>query len=52
MNFLTHLHSWKTLLREHSVFQSVAGRDGMVQSGMEVGINSTMQRLAQVLAKM
>ncbi len=42
----------KTLLREHSVFQSVADRDGMVQSGMEVGINSTMQRLEKIVTSL
>lgn len=42
----------KTLLREHSVFQSVADRDGMVQSGMEVGVNDSMERLEKILAKM
>ncbi len=39
----------KTLLREHSVFQSVADRDGMVQAGMEVGVHSSMQRLEKIL---
>jgi uncharacterized protein YndB with AHSA1/START domain len=42
----------KTLLREHTVFQSVADRDGMVQAGMEVGINSTMQRLDKILGSL
>ena len=41
----------KTLLREHTVFQSVEDRDGMVQTGMEVGINASMQRLDAMLAK-
>ena len=42
----------KTLLREHTVFQSLADRDGMVQSGMEVGVNDSMERLEELLAKM
>ncbi len=42
----------KTLLREHTVFQSVADRDGMAQAGMEVGINDSMERLEELLAKM
>ncbi len=39
----------KTLLREHTVFQSVADRDGMVQAGMEVGVRDSMQRLDKIL---
>ncbi len=42
----------KTLLREHSVFQSLADRDGMVQAGMEVGVNDSMDRLAELMLKM
>ncbi len=41
----------KTLLREHSVFQSVADRDGMVQAGMEGGLNDSMERLEELLAR-
>ena len=42
----------KTLLQEHTVFESVADRDGMAQSGMEVGVNDSMERLQELLAKM
>ena len=42
----------RTLLREHSVFQSVEDRDGMVQAGMEVGINASMERLGKIVAAM
>lgn len=42
----------KTLLREHTVFQSVADRDGMAQAGMEIGINDSMERLTELVEKM
>lgn len=35
----------RTLVRMNSVFQSVADRDEMVASGMEVGVNEGMDRL-------
>jgi hypothetical protein len=35
-----------------SVFQSVADRDGMVQSGMESGVNEGHDRLDELLEKM
>ncbi len=35
-----------------SVFQSVADRDGMVQAGMETGVNEGYQRLDELLEKM
>ncbi len=35
-----------------SVFQSVADRDGALQSGMEEGVNETYDRLAELLTKM
>jgi uncharacterized protein YndB with AHSA1/START domain len=41
----------KTLLTMKSVFLSVEARDGMVQSGMEEGVNDSMERLATLLAK-
>ncbi len=37
-------------LRTQSVFPSVEARDAAVQSGMEYGINDSMDRLAEVLA--
>ncbi len=42
----------RTKLTSHSVFQSVSDRDGMVQSGMERGINEGYERLDEVLGKM
>lgn len=41
----------KTKLIDHSVFQSVEARDGMLQSGMEEGAAETMDRLEELLAK-
>ena len=34
------------------VFMSVADRDGMVQSGMEEGINDSYDRLEELLSSM
>ncbi len=42
----------RTKLRTQSVFQSVADRDGMLQSGMERGVNDSYDRLDELLAKM
>ncbi len=42
----------RTKLTSQSVFQSVADRDGMLQSGMERGINDSYDRLDELLAKM
>jgi uncharacterized protein YndB with AHSA1/START domain len=42
----------KTILRNHSVYQSVADRDGMIESGMEVGMNEGFERLEELLAKL
>jgi uncharacterized protein YndB with AHSA1/START domain len=42
----------KTRLVQHSVFQSVADRDGMVQSGMEKGATESMDRMAELLAEL
>lgn len=41
----------KTKLIDQSVFQSVADRDGMVQSGMESGAGESMDRLAELVEK-
>jgi uncharacterized protein YndB with AHSA1/START domain len=41
----------KTLVVDQSVFQSVADRDGMVNSGMERGSSESMERLTEILAK-
>jgi len=40
----------RTKLTIHSVFQSVADRDGMLQSGMERGVNDSYERLDEILA--
>lgn len=42
----------KTLARTNSVFQTIAARDGMVQSGMERGINEGYERLDELIAKL
>jgi uncharacterized protein YndB with AHSA1/START domain len=42
----------KTLLRTNSVFQSVEDRDAMVQSGMESGVNDSMERLDELVARL
>ena len=41
----------RTRITAQSVFQSVADRDGMIQSGMEVGVNDGYERLDDLLAK-
>lgn len=41
----------RTRVVSQSVFQSVADRDGMMQSGMEQGINESYDRLDDLLAK-
>ncbi len=45
-------HGGRTLLRLNSVFQSVEDRDGMVQSGMEEGVNDSMERLDELVARL
>jgi uncharacterized protein YndB with AHSA1/START domain len=42
----------RTKLVSQSVFQSVADRDGMLQSGMEAGVNDSYDRLDELLKKM
>ena len=39
----------RTKVTIHSVFQSVSDRDGMIQSGMERGVNEGYERLDEVL---
>ena len=39
----------KTIIRNHSVYQSVADRDGMIESGMEEGMNDGFDRLDELL---
>jgi uncharacterized protein YndB with AHSA1/START domain len=42
----------RTKLTTQEVFMSVADRDGMIQSGMEEGVNDSYDRLEELLAKM
>lgn len=42
----------RTRVTSKAVFQSVADRDSMVQSGMEKGVNDSHDRLAELLAKL
>ena len=49
---LEELPGGRTRLTVQSVFQSVADRDGMLQSGMEEGLDDTYDRLAEILKKM
>ena len=42
----------RTRITSQSVFQSVADRDGMLQSGMEQGVVEGYERLDEILAKM
>jgi uncharacterized protein YndB with AHSA1/START domain len=42
----------KTRVTTKAVFQSVADRDGMLQSDMEKGVNDSHDRLDELLAKM
>jgi uncharacterized protein YndB with AHSA1/START domain len=41
----------RTKVVSQSVFQSVADRDGMLQSGMEEGVNDSYERLDELLKK-
>jgi len=49
---LESLPGGRTKITIQSVFQSVADRDGMVQSGMERGVREGYERLDEVLTKM
>jgi uncharacterized protein YndB with AHSA1/START domain len=42
----------KTKVTIKSIFQSVADRDGMIQSGMERGLNESHERLDELLKKL
>ncbi len=42
----------RTLVRTNSVFQSVEDRDAMIQSGMESGVNDSMERLEELLGRL
>lgn len=43
-------HAGKTTVTNISVFQSLADRDGMLQSGMEAGASESWERFAALLA--
>ena len=49
---LEELPGGRTRLTTQSVFQSVADRDAMLQSGMEAGVKETYDRLAELLKTM
>ena len=42
----------RTLLRQNAVFQSVEDRDAMIRSGMETGVNDSMERLDELVARL
>jgi len=42
----------RTRISIHSVYQSVEDRDGMIQSGMETGLNQGYEKLDEVLANL
>lgn len=42
----------KTIVRTNTVFQSVEARDGMMQSGMEYGVDDGYDRLDALIAKL
>ena len=48
---LEELPNGRTKLTAHSVYQSVADRDAMVEAGMERGVNEGYERLDEILAK-
>ncbi len=47
---LEELPNGRTKLTAHAVYQSVADRDGMIQSGMETGVNEGYEKLDEILA--
>jgi uncharacterized protein YndB with AHSA1/START domain len=48
---LEELPGGRTKASIHTVFQSVVDRDGMIQSGMERGVNEGYDRLDELLAR-
>jgi uncharacterized protein YndB with AHSA1/START domain len=46
------LDGGRTRLRNNSVFQSVADRDAMIESGMESGVNEGYEQLDELIARM
>lgn len=49
---LDELPGGRTKLSIQVVFQSIADRDGMLQGGMEAGLNESHERLDELLEKM
>ena len=49
---LEDLPNGRTRLTTQSVYQSVADRDGMIQSGMEHGVREGYERLDEILVNM
>ena len=45
-------HDGRTVVRSHTVFQSVQDRDAMVESGMESGMSEGYERLEELLARL
>lgn len=45
-------HDGRTTIRNHSVFQSVADRDAMIEAGMAGGVNEGFDRLDELIARM
>jgi uncharacterized protein YndB with AHSA1/START domain len=41
----------RTKATAHTVYQTVEDRDAMLKANMEEGVDETMERLAEVLAK-
>lgn len=41
-----------TVVHTHSVYQSVADRDAMIEGGMEAGVRDGFDRLAELLARL
>jgi len=49
---LEELPGGRTRITVQSIFRSVSDRDGMIQSGMETGLNEGYERLDEILAGM
>ncbi|MBI3153257.1 MAG: SRPBCC family protein [Chloroflexi bacterium] len=49
---LEELPGNRTRIKIQSVYQSVTDRDGMIQAGMEKGLNEGYERLDEILIKM
>jgi uncharacterized protein YndB with AHSA1/START domain len=45
-------HGGRTTVRVHSVFQSIAARDAMIEHGMADGVNDGYDRLDELLARL